>query len=43
MKGSDFIFHCVNMLHYKCHKIYLKLGGSYTDSPDWMKNKKATK
>ena len=23
MKGSDFIFNCINLLHYKCHKINL--------------------
>ena len=41
MKGSDFIFDCVNLLHYKCHKINLNHGKSYIDSPDWTKNKKA--
>ena len=24
MRGSDFIFDCVDLLHYKCHKINLK-------------------
>ena len=42
MKRSDFIFDCINLLHYKCHKINLKRGGSYIDSSDWIKNKKAT-
>ena len=42
MKSSDFIFDCVNLLHYKCHKINLKHCRLYLDSPDWMKNKKAT-
>ena len=37
MRGSDFIFDCVNLLHDKCHKINLKRGGSYIDSPDCMK------
>ena len=32
----------VNLLHYRSHKINLKRGGSYIDSPDWIKNKKAT-
>ena len=27
MKGSDFIFDCINFLHYKCHKINVKRGG----------------
>ena len=43
MKGSDFIFDCVNLLHYKCHKINPKRGGLYIDSPDWIKDKKKTK
>ena len=27
MKGSDFIFDCVNLLYWKCHKINFKRGG----------------
>ena len=42
MRGSDFIFDSVNLMHYKCHKVNYKHGGSYIDSPDWVKNKKAT-
>ena len=42
MKGSDFIDECVNLLYYKCHKINFKRGGSYIDSPNWIKNRKAT-
>ena len=42
MKGSDFIFDSVNLLYYKCYKTNLNRGGSYIDSPDWIKNKKAT-
>ena len=38
----NFIFDYVDVLHYKCHKVKLNHGGSYIDSPDWMKNKKAT-
>ena len=41
MRGSDFIFDCVHVLYYKCHKINPNCGGSYIDSPDWIKNKKA--
>ena len=41
MKGSGFVFHCVYLLYSKCHKINLNHGGSYIDSPDWIKNKKA--
>ena len=42
VRDSDFIFNCVNLLHYKCYEINLKRVGLYVDSPDWMKNKKAT-
>ena len=27
-------------IYYKCHKINPDCGGSYIDSPDWIKNKK---
>ena len=42
MKGSDFVFDYVHLLYYNCYKINLNCGGSYIDSPDWIKNKKAT-
>ena len=42
MKGSEFIFNSVDLLYYHLHKISLNRGGSYIDSPDWIKNKKAT-
>ena len=29
-------------MYYKLHKISLKRGESYIDSPEWLKNKKAT-
>ena len=41
MKGSEFVFSYVQLLHYECHKINFHCGGSYIDSPDWIKNKKA--
>ena len=41
MRGSEFVFNCVHLLYYKCHKINLNGGGSYIDSPDWIKSKKA--
>ena len=41
MKGSDFVFDCFQFLYYKCHKINLNQVGSYIDTPDWIKNKKA--
>ena len=42
MKGSDFVFDCVHFLYHKCHEINPNLGGSYMDSSDWIKHKKAT-
>ena len=42
MKGSEFAFDYVYLLYYKCHKINSNRSGSYKDSPDWIKNKKAT-
>ena len=41
MTGSEFIFDSVNLLYYHLQKIILKRGGSYIDSPEWFKNKKA--
>ena len=42
MRGIEFVFDYVQLLCYKCHKINLNCGGSYIDSPYWIKNKKAT-
>ena len=42
MRGSEFVYDYVQLLYYKCHKVNLNRGGSYIDSPDWIKNKKAT-
>ena len=42
MKGSDFIFDSVQLMYYKCHKVSFIRDGSYIDSPDWIKKKKAT-
>ena len=42
MKGSEIVFNYVKLLYYKCHKRNLIRCGSYIDSPDWIKNKKAT-
>ena len=38
MKGSEFVFDYVHLLYNKCYKINLNRGGSYTDSPDWIKS-----
>ena len=42
MKGSDFEFDCVNFLYYDFNRISLNRGGSYIDSPKWLKDKKST-
>ena len=42
MKGIEFIFDIVDVLYYNLNKISLNLGGTYIDSPKWLKNKKAT-
>ena len=41
-KGSDFFFYYIQLLYYKCHKMSLNCGGSYIDSHEWIKSKKAT-
>ena len=42
MEGSDFEFDGVNFLYYDFNKISTNRGGSYIDSPKWLKNKKST-
>ena len=42
MKRSDFEFDGVNFLYYDFNKISRNRGGSYLDSPQWLKNKKST-
>ena len=39
---SVIYFDSVNLLYYKFHKTILNRDGSYIDSPQWLKNKKAT-
>ena len=43
MRGNAFVFDYVKLLYYKCYKTNLNRGGSDIGSPDWIKNKKATK
>ena len=49
MRGSEFVFDYVQLLYYKYHKVNLNRGGSYIDSPNWIKktinpiNKKCNK
>ena len=42
MKGSEFEFDGVDFLYYNFNKISINRGGSYIDSPKWIKNKKST-
>ena len=42
MKRSDFEFDGVNFLYYDFNKIIINRGGSYIDSPKWLKDKKST-
>ena len=42
MKKSSLVFDSFDPLYYKFHKISLNRGGSYIDSPEWVKNKNAT-
>ena len=39
MKGSEYVFDYVQLLYYKHHKINPNRGGSYVNSPDWIKTK----
>ena len=42
MRGSDFEFDGVNLLYYDFNKTSINRGGSYIDSPKWLKDKKST-
>ena len=42
MKGSDFIFNGVNYLFHDLNRITISKGGSYIESPKWLKDKKCT-
>ena len=40
MRGSEFEFDGVNFLYYDFNKMSINRGGSYIDSPKWLKDKK---
>ena len=42
MRGSEFEFYGVNFLYYDFNKTTINRGGSYIDSPKWLKDKKST-
>ena len=39
-KVREFVFDYAQLLYCRCHKINLNRGGSYIDSPDWIKSNK---
>ena len=42
MRGLELEFDGVNFLYYDFNKISINRGGSYIDSPKWLKDKKST-
>ena len=42
MRGSDFEFDGINFFYYNFNKTSIYKGGSYVDSPNWLKDKKST-
>ena len=42
MRGSDFGFDGINFFNYNFNKTSIYRGGSYIDSPKWLKDKKST-
>ena len=42
MRRSDFISNSVQLMYCKCYRVHFMRGGSYIDSPDWIKRKKTT-
>ena len=41
MRGSEFVYDSVDVLYYKLNKVSLSRGGSYVDSPKWVRSKRA--
>ena len=42
MRGSDFVFDVINCIYYDFNRITISKGGSYIESPKWLKDKKCT-
>ena len=42
MRGSEFEFDGINFFYYNFNKMSIYTGGSYIDSPKWLKDKKST-
>ena len=41
MRETDFVFDSLQLMHFICHRVTFKRGGSYIDTPAWLKNIKA--
>ena len=37
MRGSEVVYDSVDVLYYTLNKVSLSRGGSYIDSPKWLK------
>ena len=42
MRGSVFVFDAVNCIYYGFNRVTISKGGSYIESPKWLKDKKCT-
>ena len=42
MRGLEFEFDGINLFYYNFNKTSIYRGGSYIDSPKWLKDKKST-
>ena len=40
IREIDSIFDSVQVMYDKCHRVNFRHGGSYIDSPDWIKKEK---
>ena len=43
MRERDVIFESVQLMYWKFHEVNVRRGGSYIDSPEWIRTKKTTK
>ena len=42
MRGSDFVFNGINYFYYDFNRVSISKGGSYIESPKWLKDQKST-
>ena len=42
MRRSDFVFNGINYFYYDFNRVSISKGGSYIESPKWLKDKKST-